>query len=97
MSAQRATAFYERLAPNKRFCAQLEAAVTPEEKRGIVAHAGGDVSHDDLATIRELASVSELSGEELDKVPGGAGTDTGMASGAMVVGVIGAAAFAALV
>jgi predicted ribosomally synthesized peptide with nif11-like leader len=76
MSAEGATALYERVSSDEEFRAQLEGAETPDQKRRIVTEAGYDVSRDDLSTIRSLAGVSELSDEDLEKVAGGSGSLT---------------------
>jgi predicted ribosomally synthesized peptide with nif11-like leader len=72
MSAEGATAFYERVSSDEGFRAKLEAANTRDDKHRIVTEAGYDVSRDDLSTIRKLAGASELSDEDLEKVAGGA-------------------------
>jgi predicted ribosomally synthesized peptide with nif11-like leader len=74
LSAEAATALYERVNSDEEFRARLEAADTPDDKRRIVTEAGYDVSRDDLSTIRRLAGVSELSDEDLEKVAGGGNT-----------------------
>jgi predicted ribosomally synthesized peptide with nif11-like leader len=86
MSAQAATALFERVGSDEDFRAELEAAPTPQEKHRIVTEAGYEVTPDDLSVIRNLAGVSELSDEDLEKVAGGVGTDTqvGVAVGAFV-------------
>jgi predicted ribosomally synthesized peptide with nif11-like leader len=71
MSAEGATALYERVGSDEQFRTQLETAATPEDKRRIVTEAGYDVGRDDLSTVRKLAGVSELSDEDLEKVAGG--------------------------
>jgi predicted ribosomally synthesized peptide with nif11-like leader len=71
MSAEGATALYERVGSDEQFRIQLETAETPEDKRRIVTEAGYDVGRDDLSTVRKLAGVSELSDEDLEKVAGG--------------------------
>jgi predicted ribosomally synthesized peptide with nif11-like leader len=71
MSAEGATALYERVGSDEQFRTQLETAETPEDKRRIVTEAGYDVGRDDLSTVRKLAGVSELSDEDLEKVAGG--------------------------
>ena len=71
MSAEGATALFERVKSDEQFRAQLEAAETPEAKRRIVTDAGYDVSSDDLSTIRNIAGMSDLSDEDLEKVAGG--------------------------
>jgi predicted ribosomally synthesized peptide with nif11-like leader len=76
MSAEGATALYERVTSDEEFRARLEAAETPEEKHEIVAEAGFDVNRDDLSTVRNLAGMRELSDEDLEKVAGGAGATT---------------------
>jgi predicted ribosomally synthesized peptide with nif11-like leader len=76
MSAEGATALYERVTSDEEFRARLEAAETPEEKGQVVTEAGFDVSRDDLSTVRSLAGVSELSDEDLEKVAGGGATST---------------------
>jgi predicted ribosomally synthesized peptide with nif11-like leader len=95
MSAQGATALYERVTSDEQFRAQLEAAATPEEKRRIVTDAGYDMSRDDLSTIRNLAGMNELSDEDLERVAGGIGMETSMEGGIPVV--VGAMSAAALV
>jgi predicted ribosomally synthesized peptide with nif11-like leader len=87
MSAVGATALYERVSSDEEFRARLEAADTPDDKRRIVTEAGYDVSRDDLATVRNLAGVSELSDEDLEKVAGGMSTtDVLAAVGLPVIG-----------
>jgi predicted ribosomally synthesized peptide with nif11-like leader len=87
MSAEGATALYERVSSDEEFRARLEAADTPDDKRRIVTEAGYDVSRDDLATVRNLAGVSELSDEDLEKVAGGMSTtDVLAAVGLPVIG-----------
>jgi predicted ribosomally synthesized peptide with nif11-like leader len=87
MSAEGATALYERVSSDEEFRAQLEAADTPDDKRRIVTEAGYDVSRDDLVTVRNLAGVSELSDEDLEKVAGGMSTtDVLAAVGLPVIG-----------
>jgi predicted ribosomally synthesized peptide with nif11-like leader len=86
MSAEGATALYERVSSDEEFRAQLEAAEAPDEKRRIVTEAGYDVSRDDLPTVRNLAGVSELSDEDLEKVAGGIDwTGPGIALGVIAV------------
>jgi predicted ribosomally synthesized peptide with nif11-like leader len=87
MSAEGATALYERVSSDEEFRARLEAADTPDDKRRIVTEAGYDVSRHDLATVRNLAGVSELSDEDLEKVAGGMSTtDVLAAVGLPVIG-----------
>jgi predicted ribosomally synthesized peptide with nif11-like leader len=87
MSAEGATALYERVSSDEEFRARLEAADAPDDKRRIVTEAGYDVSRDDLATVRNLAGVSELSDEDLEKVAGGMSTtDVLAAVGLPVIG-----------
>jgi predicted ribosomally synthesized peptide with nif11-like leader len=96
MSAEGATALYERVTSDEEFRARLEAAETSEEKRGIVAEAGYDVSRDDVSTVRNLAGVSELSDEDLEKVAGGSGSGT--AAGVLIGGqAVALAAVAAII
>jgi predicted ribosomally synthesized peptide with nif11-like leader len=71
MSAAGATALFERVSSDEEFRAQLVAAPTPEEKHRIVAEAGYEVTRDDLPVMRNLAGVSELSDEDVEKVAGG--------------------------
>jgi predicted ribosomally synthesized peptide with nif11-like leader len=84
MSAQGATALYERVTSDEKFRAQLEAAETPDDKRRIVTEAGYDVSRDDLSTLRKLAGATELSDEDMEKVAGGGAATT---AAAVVAGV----------
>jgi predicted ribosomally synthesized peptide with nif11-like leader len=94
MSAEGATALYERVSSDEEYRARLEAADTPDDKRRIVTEAGYDVSRDDLSTFRKLAGMSELSDEDLEKVAGGMGDTTG---GILTtVGVVACAVGAAL-
>jgi predicted ribosomally synthesized peptide with nif11-like leader len=90
MSAEGATALFERVTSDESFRAQLEAAETPDDKHRIVAEAGYDVGRDDLNTIRKLAGVSELSDEDLEKVAGGRDATTGemvtIVSGVVAIG-----------
>ena len=95
MSAEGVTALYERVSSDEQFRSQLQAAETPDEKRRIVTDAGYDVNRDDLSTIRNLAGMSELSDEDMEKVAGGIGMETSMEGGIPVV--IGAMSAAALV
>jgi predicted ribosomally synthesized peptide with nif11-like leader len=83
MSAEGATAFYERVTSDEQFRAQLEAAGTPEEKRRIVSEAGYDVSPDDMPIVRNLAGATELSDEDLEKVAGGVGDVTATVASAV--------------
>jgi predicted ribosomally synthesized peptide with nif11-like leader len=94
MSAEGATALYERISSDEAFTARLEAAESPEDKRRIVTEAGYDVGRDDLPTVRNLAGMSELSDEDLEKVAGGMGDTTGMI--VTTVGVVACAVGAAL-
>jgi predicted ribosomally synthesized peptide with nif11-like leader len=94
MSAEGATALYERVSSDEEFRARLEAADTPDDKRRIVTEAGYDVGRDDLPTVRNLAGMSELSDEDLEKVAGGMGDTTGMI--VTTVGVVACAVGAAL-
>jgi predicted ribosomally synthesized peptide with nif11-like leader len=71
MSAEGATALYERVGSDEAFRGQLEAAETPDDKYRIVSEAGYDVSRDDLPALRKLAGVTELSDEDVEKVAGG--------------------------
>jgi predicted ribosomally synthesized peptide with nif11-like leader len=85
MSAEGATALYERVSSDEEFRTQLEAAETPDDKRRMVTEAGYDVSTDDLSTVRNLAGVSDLSDEDLEKVAGGVSTtDTVIAIGSAI-------------
>ncbi|HEY1633763.1 MAG TPA: Nif11-like leader peptide family natural product precursor [Acidimicrobiales bacterium] len=81
MSAEGATAFFERMNSDEQFRNQLEAAETPEEKRRIVTDAGYDVDTDDLPTIRRLTGMSELSDKDVEKVAGGLSITPGGAPG----------------
>jgi predicted ribosomally synthesized peptide with nif11-like leader len=74
MSAEGATALYERFSSDEQFRTQLEAAETPGDKRRIVTEAGYDVNRDDLSTVRKLAGMTELSDDDLEKVAGGLST-----------------------
>jgi predicted ribosomally synthesized peptide with nif11-like leader len=94
MSAAGTKALFERVSSDEAFKSRLEAAATPEDKRRIVAEAGFDVSPEDLPSLRDLAGVEELSDEDLEKVAGGTGTNTGAGSAIGVVVVIGAVAAA---
>jgi predicted ribosomally synthesized peptide with nif11-like leader len=96
MSAEGATALYERVTSDEEFRTQLQAAGSPEDKRRIVTEAGYDVSTDDLPTIRNLAGATELSDEDLEKVAGGIGDGTagGIAGGGAVVTIVAASAAA---
>src|SRR5215471_2726630 len=85
MSAEGATALFERISSDEEFQAQLEGAETPEEKRRIVTEAGYDVSRDDLPTIRKLSGVSELSDEDLESVAGGIRTSAAIVAGGVYV------------
>jgi predicted ribosomally synthesized peptide with nif11-like leader len=76
MSAEGATALYERVSSDEGFRGQLEAAKTPEGKHQIVTEAGYDVTPDDLPTLRSLAGMAELSDEDLEKVAGGDSSPT---------------------
>jgi predicted ribosomally synthesized peptide with nif11-like leader len=96
MSTEGATAFYERMSSDEEFRSQVDAAETPEGKHRIVSAAGYDVSPDDLQVIRNLAGVSELSDEDLEKVAGGTGTNTGVGATLGIVGGAAAAAAAAV-
>jgi predicted ribosomally synthesized peptide with nif11-like leader len=75
MSAEGATALYERVTSDEAFRAQLEAAETPEDKRRILTEGGYDVTRHDVPTFRKLAGMSELSAEELEEVAGVVGVD----------------------
>jgi predicted ribosomally synthesized peptide with nif11-like leader len=99
MSTEGATALYERVSSDEAFRTQLEAAETSEEKRRLVTEAGYDVNSDDLSTVRNLAGVSELSDEDLEKVAGGAGDTTwilGIGGGGIGTGAAAIAAVALL-
>ena len=100
MSAEGATALYERINSDEQFRAEIEAAETQEERRRIVTEAGYDVSRDDAPTIRNIAGMSELSDEDLDKVSG-AGAWTDLAEvGVIILGAstpVGAIALVAVV
>jgi predicted ribosomally synthesized peptide with nif11-like leader len=96
MSAQGATDLYERVSSDEEFRARLEAAATPQDKGQIVTEAGYDVTRDDLSTIRNLAGVSELSDEDLEKVAGGTGTATGLDVGGSLGGTVAVVAIAAV-
>jgi predicted ribosomally synthesized peptide with nif11-like leader len=92
MSAEGATALYERVTSDDEFRARLEAAQTPDDKRRIVTEAGYDVSRDDLPTVRKLAGVTDLSDEDMEKVAAGIGAGSAAAiSGG--VAVVASAAF----
>jgi predicted ribosomally synthesized peptide with nif11-like leader len=95
MSAEGATAFFERVTSDEQFRTQLEAAETPDDKHRIVTDAGYDLSRDDLSIIRNLAGMNELSDEDLEKVAGGAGAETWIVVGGG--SVVGSAAVAAIV
>jgi predicted ribosomally synthesized peptide with nif11-like leader len=84
MSAEAATALFERVGSDEEFRTKLEAAPTPQEKHRIVTEAGYEVTRDDVSVMRNLAGVSELSDEDLEKVAGGSGTITGIAVGGWV-------------
>jgi predicted ribosomally synthesized peptide with nif11-like leader len=92
MSAEGATALYERVSSDEGFRGQLEAAKTPEEKRRIVTEAGYDVTPDDLPTIKSLAGMTELSDEDLEKVAGGGNTTAASIIGASYASLFAAAA-----
>jgi predicted ribosomally synthesized peptide with nif11-like leader len=100
MSAEGATALYKRVTSDEAFRAQLEGAESREEKRRFVTEAGYDVSRDDLSTVRNLAGVSNLSDEDLEKVAGGTAGDTtwilGIGGGGIGVGAVAIAAVALL-
>src|SRR5919204_2736713 len=81
MSAEAATALFERVGSDEEFRTKLEAAPTPQEKHRIVTDAGYEVTRDDVSVMRNLAGVSELSDEDLEKVAGGRVPTTGMAGG----------------
>ena len=92
MSAESATALYERINSDEAFKTQLEGAPTADDKRRIVTEAGYDVNRDDLNTFRKLAGVSELSDEDLEKVAGGGNTTMATVVGGGYAVLFGAAA-----
>jgi predicted ribosomally synthesized peptide with nif11-like leader len=92
MSAEGAAALYERVNSDEEFRAQLEGAETPDDKRRVVSDAGYDVSRDDLPTVRNLAGVSELSDEDLEKVAGGIRTSAAILAGGVYLAVAAAVA-----
>jgi Nif11 domain len=98
MSIQGVTAFGERLESDEQFRRRVEQAGTPQEKRQVLVAVGLDVGPDHLSTLRSLAGITDISDEDLEKVAGGTGSETGfMASIVSVGGVTVAAAAAALV
>jgi predicted ribosomally synthesized peptide with nif11-like leader len=68
MSEEGAAALYERISSDEEFRAELETAETPHDKRRIVTESGYDVSRQDVATLRKLAGITELSDEDPDMV-----------------------------
>jgi predicted ribosomally synthesized peptide with nif11-like leader len=71
MSTEGATALFERVSNDDDFRRRLEEAPTAEDKRRIVTEAGFDVDRDDLATMKSLAGLDELSDDELAQTVGG--------------------------
>jgi predicted ribosomally synthesized peptide with nif11-like leader len=83
MSEQGISALLERVRSDEGFRQRLEAAPTNEAKRQIVQDAGFDVDRSDLAPLRSLTGLQELSDADLEKVAGGAGSATDIATAAV--------------
>ena len=73
MSTEGANALFERVKNDDEFRRRLEESRTAEDKRRIVTEAGFDVDRDDVATMKSLAGLDELSDEELVQAVGGSG------------------------
>jgi predicted ribosomally synthesized peptide with nif11-like leader len=73
MSTEGANALFERVSNDQEFRRRLEESRTADDKRRIVAEAGFDVNRDDVATMKSLAGLDEMSDEELVQAVGGSG------------------------
>jgi predicted ribosomally synthesized peptide with nif11-like leader len=96
LSEQGVTALLERVQSDPGSRERLEAAPDNETRRQVVRDAGLDVAPSGLPTLRSLAGLQELSDEDLEKVAGGAGTGTQVATGIVAGATAAAAAIAAL-
>ena len=73
MSTEGTNALFERVTTDDEFRRQLEESMTAEDKGRIIREAGFDVNRDDVATMKSLAGLEELSNEELAQAVGGSG------------------------
>ncbi len=73
MSTEGTNALFERVTNDAEFRRRLEESPTAEDKRRIVSEAGFDVDRDDVATMKSLAGLDELSDDELVQAVGGSG------------------------
>lgn len=80
MTTDAATAFVERLRSDEAFQQKLAGAASREERREIAREAGYELSEADLPAIKAAFGVQELSDEDLERVAGGVGQETGEAT-----------------
>jgi predicted ribosomally synthesized peptide with nif11-like leader len=72
MSMKGAIGLFERVKTDEGFRRTLMDASTPQEKHHLVAEAGYDVNRHDLAALKEMAGIEDMSDDELAQVIGGA-------------------------
>jgi predicted ribosomally synthesized peptide with nif11-like leader len=70
MSIQGAIELFERVKTDETFRRTLVDATTPQDKHRIVTEAGYDVNCADLAALKEMAGIKDMSDDELSKVVG---------------------------
>ena len=72
MSIEGAIGLFERVKTDEAFRRSLMDASTPEDKHHIVTEAGYEVNRADLAALKEMAGIKDMSDDELAQVIGGA-------------------------
>lgn len=80
MTSETVTAFVERLRNDEAFQVKLAEAPSREERREVARKAGFELSEGDLPAIKAALGVQELSDEDLERVAGGMGQETGEAT-----------------
>jgi predicted ribosomally synthesized peptide with nif11-like leader len=93
VSSEAAAAFAERLKTDESFQTTLAAAPDPAARLAIAREEGFDLGRDDVAAVKKALAIGELSDEDLERVAGGIGTTTSVATSAVTVSVGAAAAF----
>ena len=72
MSIKGAIELFQRVKTDEAFRRSLVDARTPQDKHHIVTEAGYDVNRADLAALKDMAGIKNMSDDELAKVVGGA-------------------------
>ncbi|MCL5947649.1 MAG: Nif11-like leader peptide family RiPP precursor [Actinobacteria bacterium] len=80
MTEEAVRAFAERVTTDEDFARKLGSASSPDERLKMANEAGYALSASDLSAVKAALNVEELSDEDLEKVAGGFGTGTAVAT-----------------